>query len=40
MPNNDESYTQRLSREIDAAYEAYKAGTSDSDITLYEVLLV
>jgi RNA polymerase sigma factor (sigma-70 family) len=35
MANGDESYTQRLSREIDAAYEAYKAREPDSEDLLH-----
>jgi RNA polymerase sigma factor (sigma-70 family) len=31
MANGKESYTQRLSREIDAAYEAYKAAEPESE---------
>jgi RNA polymerase sigma factor (sigma-70 family) len=39
MYKDEESYTQRLSREIDAAHEAYKAGAPASDIGLYEAFL-
>lgn len=36
MANGEESYTQRLSREIDAAYEAYRPGEPEADTRLYE----
>jgi hypothetical protein len=32
MANGEESYTAKLSRVIDAAYEAYKAVEPDSDV--------
>ena len=35
MAKSEESYTQRLSREIDAAYEAYKAREPDSEDLLH-----
>jgi RNA polymerase sigma-70 factor, ECF subfamily len=40
MAKTEESYTQRLSREIDAAYEAYKADEPDSEERLLEAFRV
>jgi len=35
MANSEDSYTQRLSREIDSAYEAYKPGEPDNEDRLH-----
>jgi RNA polymerase sigma-70 factor, ECF subfamily len=35
MPHGKHSYTQKLSRDIDAAYEIYTSGDPDSEKTLY-----
>ena len=36
MSNTEASYTAQLSREIDAAYTAYKAGEAGTEEKLYE----
>jgi DNA-directed RNA polymerase specialized sigma24 family protein len=35
MANENPTYTQGLSREVDAAYEAYRAGELNGDVRLY-----
>jgi RNA polymerase sigma factor (sigma-70 family) len=37
-PNNDATFTQQLSQEIDAAHEAYSARQPDSETRLYRAL--
>jgi hypothetical protein len=35
LPNEALTYTQGLSREVDATYEAYRAGELNGDVRLY-----